>query len=86
MSTEDQIRWVTVTLNFSPEEEAGLEKQASDAGLSLKCYCVHILHKHLLDGASAVQQEQWQRYFPASLLRNGCRETLLTGIPKASGT
>lgn len=39
MSTEDQIRWVTVILNFSPEEEAGLEKQASDAGLSLKCYC-----------------------------------------------
>lgn len=27
MSTEDQIRWVTVTLNFSPDEEAGLEKQ-----------------------------------------------------------
>lgn len=74
MSTEDQTAWVTVSLNFSPEEEARLEKQASDAGLSLKCYCLHILHEHSLEDAPAAQRDQWQRAFPATLRRNGCGE------------
>ncbi len=58
MSGEDEIKWVTLTLNFSPEQEAGLEKLAQAMGLSLKCYCVHVLHNHLLKDASAEQIER----------------------------
>jgi hypothetical protein len=74
MSDEDQVKWVALTLDFTPEVEAKLETHALSAGLSLKCYCVGVLYRHLLKDASDVQKERWERGFPATLRRNGCDE------------
>lgn len=70
---EDQIAWVTLTLNFEPEQEAILEERARAAGLSPACYCIHVLHQHLLEDATTpAEKERWHRDFPATLRRNGC--------------
>jgi hypothetical protein len=75
MNEEDQINWVTLTLNFTPEQEAKLLERAQAVGLSPKCYVVNLLLRHLLEDATAIQREQWQRDFPATLRRNGCEES-----------
>jgi hypothetical protein len=74
MSDENQDTWFTLKLEFPDEVEARLEKVAQEAGLSLKCYCVHVLLKHLLKDASAEQKERWEQQLPATLRRNGCDE------------
>ncbi len=76
MNSEDQIKWVTLTLNFSDEQEAWLEKTAQAAGLSIKCYCVQTLYKHLMQDATADQMESWREQLPITLSRNGCHEAL----------
>lgn len=76
MNDEDQSKWVALTLNFSDEQGALLEKLAQDAGLSLKCYCVHMLFRHLLQDAPADRIESWRAQLPTTLSRNGCHETL----------
>jgi hypothetical protein len=73
MSEEDQIKWVALKLDFSPEHEAVLQKRAQASGLSIECYCLHLLYKNLLEEASAAQKEQWQRNLPATLRRNVVR-------------
>jgi hypothetical protein len=78
MSGEDQIKWVALTLTFSPEQETWLEKMAQAAGLSLKCYCVHMLYKHLLQDAPVDRMESWREQLAITLSRNGCHETLLS--------
>jgi hypothetical protein len=70
--SENQITWATLTLDFPPEVEDRLKAKAQTAGLSLKCYCVHLLLKLLLKDASDVEKEEWRQDFPASLRRNGC--------------
>ncbi|HXQ25875.1 MAG TPA: HepT-like ribonuclease domain-containing protein [Candidatus Acidoferrales bacterium] len=72
MSNEDQITWFALKLEFPDEVGARLEKIAQEAGLSLKCYCVRVLLRHLLKDASAEQKERWQQQWPATLRRNGC--------------
>jgi len=67
-----QIAWVRVNLEFPEDIEKRLEKIAQEAGLCLKCYCLRVLLKHLLEGRSSEQQERWQRQIPATLRRNGC--------------
>jgi hypothetical protein len=74
MSNDDDIKWVALTLNFKPEVEAKLETHARAAGLSLKCYCVHVLYRHLSTDASDAEKERWGQGFPATLRRNGCDE------------
>jgi uncharacterized protein with HEPN domain len=69
---EDQSAWVALTLNLPEELEKKLEKLAQDAGLSVKCYCLRVLLKHLLERASPEQRERWQQGVPATLRRNGC--------------
>ena len=76
LSNENQIAWVTLTLEFPDELEAHLEKAAKDAGLSVKCYCVRILLKHWLESASDEQKERWQQQVPATLRRNGCDDSV----------
>ena len=71
-SPEDQSAWVTLTFNLPDELEKKLEKPAQDAGLSVKCYCLRVLLKHLLEGASPEQRERWQQTVPATLRRNDC--------------
>jgi hypothetical protein len=71
---QDQITWVALNLNFSDHVAARLEKLAQAEGLSLKCLCVHRLHKHLMGDATMAQREKRQRDFPAELRRNGCNE------------
>lgn len=71
---QNPIKWVTLTLDFTPEQEAVLEAGARTAGLSVKCFCVHVLYKHLLNNASAVEKEKWLQEFPETLRRNGCSE------------
>ncbi len=73
LSAEERIAWVTVMLNFSPEEESRLEKQASDAGLPLRCYCVHLLHNHL------------RKTLPLFRKNNGNRDCLLPCAVMAAG-
>ena len=75
MSSEDQIKWVTLTLNFPPEMEIMIEARACELGLSPKCYCIHVLHGHLLRDASVLQRERWVQEFPATLRRNGCDDS-----------
>lgn len=70
--TENQIAWVPLKLEFADEVGARLEEIADKAGLSLKCYCVRVLLKHLLKDASPEQKERWQQQLPATLNRNGC--------------
>jgi hypothetical protein len=72
MSEGDDIRWVPLTLDFSPEDEAWMEARAKAAGQTLKCFCVHLIHEALLRNASDDQKNQWARQFPATLRRNGC--------------
>ena len=72
MSNENHIAWVTLKLEFPDDVGVRLEKVAQDAGLSLKCYCVRVLLKHLLKDASSDQKERWQRQIPAASRRNGC--------------
>jgi hypothetical protein len=76
MSEEDQIKWAELKFDFSPEQEAVLQKGAQASGLSIECYCLHLLYEKLLEQASAAQKEQWQRNLPATLRRNGCQESL----------
>lgn len=71
---EEQINWVTLTLNLPPPLEGAVEAATCELGLSAKCYCVHVLYRHLLRGASDVQKEKWTGDLPATLRRNGCDE------------
>ena len=75
MSNEDQIAWVTLKLELPDTVGAHLEKVAQEAGLSLKCYCVRVLLKHLQKDASADRRERWQQQLPAALRRNGCDDS-----------
>jgi hypothetical protein len=79
MSNEDEIKWVALTLEFTPEQEAFLEARAGELGLSLKCYCVHMLYRHLLKDSSDTENEDRVRRFPATLRRNGCDENTYIG-------
>jgi hypothetical protein len=76
MNAEEEIKWVTLTLNFPPNEEARLEARAKTEGLSVKCYCLRVLLKHL---AEESETEQWQRKFDATLRRNGCHDGTKAG-------
>lgn len=69
---EDHIAWVTITLDFPEDIEKRLETTARDGGMSVQCYCLRVLLKHLLQNASPEQQEQWRQHIPATLRRNGC--------------
>ncbi len=69
---EDQIAWVTITLDLPEDIEKRLETAAHDAGMSLQCYCLRVLLKHLIQNASPEQQEQWRQHIPATLRRNSC--------------
>jgi hypothetical protein len=40
--------------------------------MSLQCYCLRVLLKHLIQNASPEQQEQWRQHIPATLRRNSC--------------
>jgi hypothetical protein len=81
MSKEEEITWVTLTLNFPQELDSLIETRAHELGLSPKCYCVHVLHRHLLKDAADVQKERWTREFPATLRRNGCDESFSFPAP-----
>jgi hypothetical protein len=72
MSDEDQIAWVTLKLEFPDEVGARLEEIARGAGLSLKCYCIHVLLRHLLKDAASEEKERWLLQLPVTLRRNGC--------------
>jgi hypothetical protein len=72
--SDDEINWVTLTLELPDELEAQLEKRAREEGLSLACYCIHLLFRHFLEGATAEQKERWQLRFLATLRRNGCAD------------
>jgi hypothetical protein len=74
MNEEDHVGWVKLKIELPDDVEIRLEKLAQESGLSLKCYCVRILLKHLLKDASVEQKERWQEQFPATLRRNGCDE------------
>jgi hypothetical protein len=75
MSDESQTSWVELKLEFPDEVGTRLEKVARDAGLSLQCYCVRVLLRHLLKDASPEQKERWQKQLPATLRRNGCDDS-----------
>ncbi len=75
MNAEDEIKWVTLALNFPPDQEARLEARAKAEGLSVKCYCIHLLYNHLLNDAVAEQKETILRDLPATLRRNGCHDS-----------
>ena len=66
MTGEDEIKWVTLTLAFPPDQEARLEARAKAEGLSVQCYCVHLLYNHLLRDADSEQQESIQGSWPAT--------------------
>lgn len=72
MNGEDQIKWATITLNFSDEQEALLEKLAQAAGLSIKCYCLDVICKHVLRDVPADRMENLQAKLALMLNRNGC--------------
>jgi uncharacterized protein with HEPN domain/predicted transcriptional regulator len=72
MTNQNDIAWVTLTIELPDEVGARLEKVAREAGMSLKCYCTRVLLKDLLKGASAEQKERWREQIPATLRRNGC--------------
>lgn len=69
---EVQIAWVTVKLDFPEDLEKKLETAAQDAGMSLQCFCLRVLLRHLFQNASLEQQERWRQDIPATLRRNGC--------------
>lgn len=75
MDGETQITWVELNLEFTDEVESRLREVARVAGLSLKCYCVRVLLKHLLKDATPQQNERWQAQLPATLRRNGCDDS-----------
>ena len=70
----EQTGWVTLKIELPDELEKRLETIAQEAGLSLKCYFLRALLKHLLTGASPEQRDQWQWQIPATLRRNGCED------------
>lgn len=72
MSDEEEIKWVQLTLDFSDEEEARLTELAQAEGLSLKCFCIHVLFRHMINEDSGVDKELWERQLPLTLRRNGC--------------
>jgi uncharacterized protein with HEPN domain len=73
---ENQIGWVSLKLELPDDIGARLEKVAQEAGLSLKCYCVRVLLKHLMKDASPEQKERWLQHVPATLRRNGCDDSI----------
>ena len=72
MSEDDSTDWVPVTLTFSLEEEAVLQAVAQREGLSLKCYCVHVLYRHVLKDVLPPDEAQRQRELQTTLRRNDC--------------
>lgn len=72
MSSQDEIKWVAVTLDFSPEEEALIESRAKEMGLSPACVCVHAIYRRLLEDPTDAVKELCNRTFSATLERNGC--------------
>jgi len=75
MSAEEQIKWVTLNVEFPAEVEARLEKRAREEGLSLTCFCLRLVLRDLLKDASAEQKELWLSQVPATLRKNGCDDT-----------
>jgi len=73
---DDQIKWVTLTIELSDELEAKLEKRAQEEGMSITCYCVLAIFRHFMEGATAEQKELWERQLPATLRRNGCADAV----------
>jgi uncharacterized protein with HEPN domain len=71
----EQVGWVTVKFELPEDIEEKLAKVAQDAGMSLKCYCLRVLLKHLLQGGSPEQQEGWRQHIPDTLRRNGCDDS-----------
>jgi len=72
MANGDPDAWATLTLDFNPEQHAFLAKKAEAEGLSIRCYCVQRVLKHLPEDAPASEIELWQPHVPAILRRNGC--------------
>lgn len=68
----EETKWITLTLDFTPEQEAQLQELADAAGMSLKCYCVRVLHAALLRDATEEERARWEASFPEMLRRNGC--------------
>jgi hypothetical protein len=72
LSEDGQVKWVTLTLNFSPEQEAFMEKHARAAGLSVERFCIDLIFFRDLQGAT--ETKEWQQEFAATLRRNGCSD------------
>ena len=68
----EEMAWVTLKTELPEDLEKRLETLAQEAGLSLACYCLRILLKHLLEGGAPEERERWQRQIPATFRRNGC--------------
>lgn len=68
----EQINWVTISIDLPDDIAEKLAVAAKDGGMSIECYCLRVILRHLLETGSPEQNERWKDSIPATLRRNGC--------------